>query len=173
MWDDILFLCVLVIHYHPFRKKTHVYSNSHTRDTSKLTLEVYVDHTGRSNERVWRMEEALAILLSEQGKSSCHYYSSITMADASRIAVHRTLEKRPGSKKPQSTIQFHITTAGTDLTVPEVHQAQEDVEKLSYVPFSDLLRKVDTFLKCVTGIFEVCIFAVEYMNLSEIQCFLG
>lgn len=137
-----------------------MYSNSHVHDTSKLSLEIYIDHMGRGDERVGKMEETLAALLSEQCK---YHYSFIAMADTFGIAVHHKLEKQPGSKKPQSTIEFHIGSTGTDPTAPEVHQAQENVEKLSFVPFPDLVGKADTFLKLVAGIFEVHIFTAEYM----------
>lgn len=78
--------------------------------------------------------------------------------------VHRKLEKHPGSKKPQSSIELHITSTSADPTAPEVHQAQEDVEKLSLVLFPDLVGKADTFLKLVAGIFEV------HISLLSIQC---
>lgn len=172
-WADIFYLCVLVIGDHAFHKKAHVYSHSHARDAYNLTLEIYVNHTGRSDERVGRIEGNLAVLLSEKGKSLHHHCYSVTMTHAFGIVVHRKLENRPDSKRAQSTVEFHVASADTDPTAPEVHWAQEDVEKLGFVPFPDLLRKVDTFVKLVTGIFEVYIFAAKYISTSEIEHFLG
>lgn len=71
VWADTFYLCGS---FTPLSvlKRTHLHS--HACDTSKLTIEIYVNHTGRSDECVGQMQETLSVLLSKQGECLYHFF---------------------------------------------------------------------------------------------------